>query len=266
MPLRKKSPVLMRGFTLIELLTVIAIIAVLAAIIFPVFAAARGKARAASCQSNLRQIGMGMQMYASDFDATLPYAKDASDAYVPQIWAGRPECVAKLATMPFLHPNDPPVSTGAVQPGTVTGQKTPGVLDPYVKNEDIWRCAGDTGFDYLDNNDDCGGPCPMTARPTMFEKFGASYLWRTEVAFRQINLDSVKARSFDGQEVGPAGINVLFDGNGSWHGSPFALGRNGLRYITLFADGHAKLLTHDQYEMAWAVNLTGGTGSSNPCQ
>jgi len=57
-----------RGFTLIELLVVIAIIAILAAILFPVFAKAREKARQASCQSNLKQIGLAIAMYAQDYD------------------------------------------------------------------------------------------------------------------------------------------------------------------------------------------------------
>jgi prepilin-type N-terminal cleavage/methylation domain-containing protein/prepilin-type processing-associated H-X9-DG protein len=61
-----------RGFTLIELLVVIAIIAVLAAILFPVFAQARDKARAASCLSNTRQIGTAVMMYAQDHDEGLP--------------------------------------------------------------------------------------------------------------------------------------------------------------------------------------------------
>ncbi len=60
------------GFTLIELLVVIAIIAILAAILFPVFAKAREKARQASCQSNQKQIIMAFLMYASDNDQTLP--------------------------------------------------------------------------------------------------------------------------------------------------------------------------------------------------
>lgn len=61
-----------RAFTLIELLVVIAIIAILAAILFPVFAPARGAARKATCQSNLKQLALGWLMYAQDYDETSP--------------------------------------------------------------------------------------------------------------------------------------------------------------------------------------------------
>src|SRR4051812_47090369 len=61
-----------RGFTLIELLVVIAIIAILAAILFPVFAQAREKARAATCLSNCKQIALGASMYVQDYDETFP--------------------------------------------------------------------------------------------------------------------------------------------------------------------------------------------------
>src|SRR5688500_3397391 len=63
-----------RGFTLIELLVVIAIIAILAAILFPVFAQPRDKARQAMCQSNMKQMGTAVMMYAQDYDERYPSA------------------------------------------------------------------------------------------------------------------------------------------------------------------------------------------------
>lgn len=65
------------AFTLIELLVVIAIIAILAAILFPVFATAREKARQATCQSNLKQMGLAFMQYTQDYDETLPFAYGA---------------------------------------------------------------------------------------------------------------------------------------------------------------------------------------------
>ncbi len=94
-----------KGFTLIELLVVIAIIAILAAILFPVFSKAREKARQAACASNVKQIMLAIQMYAQDYDEMLPFAWD---------YAGY-------------------VNTGIYLYWWV-------VLQPYVKNEQIFVC------------------------------------------------------------------------------------------------------------------------------
>jgi prepilin-type N-terminal cleavage/methylation domain-containing protein/prepilin-type processing-associated H-X9-DG protein len=102
-----------RGFTLIELLVVIAIIAILAAILFPVFARAREKARQASCSSNVKQIALGILMYVQDYDERLipHWILDPSAAPPYQCW---PDVVApytKNAQL-FLCPSNSEVPRG----------------------------------------------------------------------------------------------------------------------------------------------------------
>src|SRR5438445_6231709 len=79
------------GFTLIELLVVIAIIAILAAILFPVFALAREKARSSMCLSNQKQLGTAMMMYIQDYDERFPtwlddVSKDADHPNGKNTW------------------------------------------------------------------------------------------------------------------------------------------------------------------------------------
>jgi prepilin-type N-terminal cleavage/methylation domain-containing protein len=108
------------GFTLIELLVVIAIIAILAAILFPVFARAREKARQTSCLSNVKQLGLGFMMYAQDYDETLPgvnYGNSPGQVWPWQEWPNTPGWPAVF--------QDP--------------------LYAYTKNDQLLQCPSDAG-------------------------------------------------------------------------------------------------------------------------
>ncbi len=132
------------AFTLIELLVVIAIIAVLAAILFPVFAQAREGARQTVCASNVRQIGLSVQMYLQDYDETLPifYAYNTlSQQDGRRAWAG-----------------DAPHKGVEV------------LLLPYTRDKAIFKCPDDAGGPSL-SDPDYG--CP--GRSTYHACYGSSY-------------------------------------------------------------------------------------------
>jgi len=115
-------PVFRRAFTLIELLVVIAIIAILAAILFPVFAQAREKARQSVCSSNLRQIGMAFAMYTEDYDERLPDRRDL-----------------KISLPTGFHPWN---TWPATDP---RGAWAEIVMQPYTKSNGIWACPSIIG-------------------------------------------------------------------------------------------------------------------------
>ena len=216
----------LRGFTLIELLVVIAIIAILAAILFPVFAKARGKAREIVCVSNLRQIGMAISMYAEDCDGLYPYAVDPADYMTPQIWGNNP-------TYKTFHDDIPNITHIEV------------ALAPYVKSKEMFHCPADIGFDREDFTGieiDPNGS-PTNANPSSFKKFGTSYYYRTEIA-------AVHAGQQNFQK--PSELNVLFDGAGDWHGTNIP---PSWRYNVVFGDGHVKGETFDQLQALWAQQL-----------
>jgi prepilin-type N-terminal cleavage/methylation domain-containing protein/prepilin-type processing-associated H-X9-DG protein len=123
-----------KGFTLIELLVVIAIIAILAAILFPVFARAREKARQSSCQSNLKQITAGLMQYMQDYDMTIPIGS--------WVRGGPRDTTCGRVSTGCARNNDQSGATGECRRPwqTVTGLWIHDRLDPYVKNMKVWMC------------------------------------------------------------------------------------------------------------------------------
>jgi prepilin-type N-terminal cleavage/methylation domain-containing protein/prepilin-type processing-associated H-X9-DG protein len=189
-----------RAFTLIELLVVIAIIAILAAILFPVFARAREQARRSVCCSNMKQIGLGVAMYLQDYD----------EVFMP----GGPKSWEKGSNLLVVQ------------------------LQPYTKNNQIFRCPSDRGWD--------------TRRPTVFDSFGSSYtdalrnVWGgTDLQLKsQAVISSVSDRPF------------LWDMNENWHPGNSDKAWNPadgkLERNVLFADLHVKY----RREPEWIPFLT----------
>jgi prepilin-type N-terminal cleavage/methylation domain-containing protein/prepilin-type processing-associated H-X9-DG protein len=109
-----------RGFTLIELLVVIAIIAILAAILFPVFAKAREKARQTSCLSNMKQIGLGTMQYIQDYDETYPggAGMGLGGAWNPAWWDEITPYLKNTQVFNCPSESGPPNANGEVYPVT----------------------------------------------------------------------------------------------------------------------------------------------------
>lgn len=114
------------GFTLIELLVVIAIIAILAAVLFPVFAQAREKARAIACLSNMKQIGTAIAMYTGDNDERI-FFRAVSATSVGRTRVPSPTYMSKT-----------------VNPALYYQEQWYTMLMPYVKSNAVWACPSDT--------------------------------------------------------------------------------------------------------------------------
>ena len=224
-----------KAFTLIELLVVISIIALLTAILLPVFFSVRGRARQTVCISNLRQIGMAISLYTDENDDLYPAGKDPSDEYaVPDIWTGSPY-QPQVHQMPFL--ND--------------------ILAPYIHSPALWHCPADSGYKDLDiSTYHDGQPIPIDMTPTAFSRYPyTSYLYRTEIALLHTKYGALVAYERNPAKTPheSAEVNVLMDGNGSWHGGYLVSQK---RYDELMGDGHVVNQNITQFGQTWSLSLT----------
>jgi prepilin-type N-terminal cleavage/methylation domain-containing protein len=215
-----------RGFTLIELLVVIAIITVLAAILFPVFQSARKRSLSTVCVSNLRQIGLGIQQYADDYDDMYPNAVDPSDKYTTTWEPAGPTLYAEVQALPLLTD----------------------VLAPYITSPQVWHCPCDDGYRVIDTNG-----VPFNTVPSVYANplYRMSYFSRTEIVFDHIPLDQITAHDNANppNEYSISSINLIMDGCGSWHGD--SLFYTDLRYNVLLGDGHAESMNNSAFLRAW---------------
>jgi prepilin-type N-terminal cleavage/methylation domain-containing protein/prepilin-type processing-associated H-X9-DG protein len=202
-----------RGFTLIELLVVIAIIAILAAILFPVFAKAREKARQSSCLSNCKQLGLAFMQYCQDYDEMIPL-------------------VAHYGT--------------ASPYGGYSYICYPGLLNPYVKNTQVWRCpsrggAGTAEMYIMGPYPHYGYGCSLyrATRPhewtsgfcnTTWSSLGSMQTPATHVVFAEASNNGVTDTTYGGLRSRPGAL-----GDNHYNAFPHNEGRN-----IVFADGHAK--------------------------
>jgi prepilin-type N-terminal cleavage/methylation domain-containing protein/prepilin-type processing-associated H-X9-DG protein len=239
-----------RGFTLIELLVVIAIIMILAAILFPAFARARENARRTSCQSNLKQIGLGMMQYTQDYDERFPMMRAPNGQFI-KVGTGEPvsscptsatDCV-RVYWMDTIHPyvkssqlfNDPSnhnnyfdgckflAGVGTGGEGTKCAPQFQSTFkQPYTYEGPAQRAididggtrSGREGVMYGCHDSVCQQTAPSTSVAEF--PFPAEKMMVAESAYALLTLPSLKycgnlaARHFDG-------INIAYmDGHVKW--------------------------------------------------
>ncbi len=226
-----------QAFTLIELLVVIAIIAILAAILFPVFARAREQARGISCISNLKQIGLAMQMYVQDFDESYP------SIIHPNFDGG---CAPRLG---WLNANG----------GWVT------LVYPYVKNGAIFHCpSAETPF-WMSGGAQ-GWCAPADANQYYYHllqqdaPMGVTYLYKKAFA----GGPWFAGGPITDAQIALPGQNAVIYEYASWHNDlNTTVYRSGIdptkmALNALFDDGHAKKVIGSQWRALRYCNLGWG--------
>jgi prepilin-type N-terminal cleavage/methylation domain-containing protein/prepilin-type processing-associated H-X9-DG protein len=200
-----------RGFTLIELLVVIAIIAILAAILFPVFAQAREKARQTACLSNSKQQGLATMMYVQDYDETFPIA---------------------------LY-----FTAGPTGPCTMTSYHE---VIPYQKNAQMMRCPSDNpalNVDVALKNLGAPAACPSTA-PLSTVSYQPNYAvipFGTPPTFANPPVVSLAAISVPAQTSEFSDATVSAGGSYPLLSAPIQARHTG-NVNAVFVDGHAKVV------------------------
>jgi prepilin-type N-terminal cleavage/methylation domain-containing protein len=280
------------GFTLIELLVVIAIISILAAILFPVFATAREKARQIGCINNLHQLGMAVTMYEGDFDDRLPGCADG------------PTGVDQYGGWVYMTSFDNNYGTGSKFNVTL------GSLYPYVKSTGAYVCpddakaqnkAGDFGsslstalsyaingcvlqpqsYKPLNNTNVCPGlPLSSIQTTTDTALFVEEAAGQNPITPNMVCINGATGTTDDGyfEDNGDAGhITITVKGKSVaiFSGTNCFSSRHELGSSVLFVDNHAKWLPFNVLlktntaagtaTYAYQV-LTGSTGSTPSCQ